>query len=193
MKNKNTIFTRIVIIALIIALYISTSFAANPKEIPKQNILDAQVAVQNIKDEYLKKAQANGFIKKAPETIIFVSFSMPTPSLKQIIQDAARYQIPVVIRGLYKNSFKETIEKIFDLVKEDNKGGVLINPLWFKQYDIKTVPALVISGGGVNTNKDHQEFDVVYGNIPIKKLLKIIVERGSEAKAAQNILNRGNS
>ena len=166
----------------------------------KQKIQDYQELIGSIKEQQIKNAQAKGFIKPVPQAIVFVSFSMPVLSLKQIIQDASRYQIPVVICGLHENSFRKTIEKIFDLVKEDNNGGVLINPMWFKKYNIKAVPALVVNGGerdGVYGADEREsifkksKFDVIYGNIPLKKALTIIAEQGSMANVAKNILHRG--
>lgn len=221
MKYINTTL----ITVILVALYASSSFAGNTNDIIRQEMLrrekivkeitkerdgfkeckkEAQQKVQNyhgairvIKDRYIKNAQAKGLIKHPPQAVVFVSFSMPTLSLKQIIQDAARYQIPVVIRGLYENSFRKTIEKIFELVKEDNKGGILINPMWFKKYDIKAVPAVVVSSGeGSDANEREisfkkNGFDVVYGNIPLKRALTIIAEQGSMADIAKNVLSRG--
>ena len=117
-----------------------------------------------------------------PQAIVFISLAMPELSIKQIIQDAERYEIPVVIRGLYRNSFKETASKIFDLIKESNQGGILINPRWFKQYEIKAVPAVVVS--------QEDRFDVVYGNIHLKKALEIIAERGDLAAVAKKVLEK---
>ena len=167
----------------------------------KQKIQDYQELIGSIKEQHTKNAQAKSHIKPALQAVVFVSFSMPTLSLKQIIQDAAYYQIPVVVRGLHENSFRKTIGKIFDLVKETNKGGVLINPNWFKEYDIKVVPAVVVTDG-VNSNKetkanqktDNREvnkFDVVYGNIHLKRALTIIADKGSFAHIAKTVLNRG--
>ena len=118
--------------------------------------------------------------QSVPQVIIFISLTMPELSIKQIIQDAARYEIPVVLRGLYRNSFKETMSKIFDLVKEPNRGGILINPRWFKQYEIQSVPAVVVSQA--------DRFDVVYGNLHLKKALEIIAEHGDLAAVAKKIL-----
>lgn len=149
-----------------------------------------QNVVKDIKEQHLKKSSFQEKLKPTPQAIVFVSFSMPLLSLKQLIQDATRYQVPVVIRGLHEKSFRKTIAKIFDLVKENNKGGVSINPVWFRKYDIKTVPAVVVNQEGETTDSIVQEFDVVYGNIPLKRALTIIAEKGSAAKVAQDILVR---
>lgn len=118
-----------------------------------------------------------------PKAIIFVSFSMPDLSLKQIIKDAARYQIPVVVRGLIANSFKKTAARIFELVKGNNQGGIAINPIWFKRYSINAVPACVVSVG--------EDFDVIYGNLRIKNMLEIVTANGTTGTIAKTILAGG--
>ena len=134
--------------------------------------------------ENLKKTAVNnlgqGTEQKAPNAVIFVSLSMPDLALKQLIAEGKKYQIPVVMHGLYKNSFQETAAKIFNLVKEKNQGGIAIDPLWFKEFNIQTVPAFVIRHG--------HDFDVVYGNIFLKRALEIIAENGVAAKEARDIL-----
>ena len=238
MKNIFNLLTRAMLLSILTVLCACTAFAGNTndiinrerlrsekttkeivkvnagfakyKEISKQRAQEYQELVQTIKERHIENARAKGIIRKAPQAVVFVSFSMPTLSLKQIIQDAAHYQIPVVVRGLRENSFRKTIEKIFDLVKEDNKGGILINPVWFRKYDIKTVPAVVVSCGEADAsceeNKKNgkneksvksdggdgfKKTDVVYGNIPLKRALTIIAERGDAPKVAKDILNRG--
>jgi conjugal transfer pilus assembly protein TrbC len=107
-------------------------------------------------------------------TYCFVSLGMPDQVLKAYFVEAHHLHIPVVIRGLYTTdtkahpmgTFQETAARLFDLVKDKKLGGVLINPLWFKQFNIQVVPALVV--------EKEKGFDVVYGNIPIKKQLTII-------------------
>ncbi|CAL7962392.1 conjugal transfer pilus assembly protein TrbC [Gammaproteobacteria bacterium] len=152
------------------------------KKISMQKNSDYQQIIEAIKNKHQRQLKINEKLNTTEQAIVFVSFSMPDLSLKQIINDASRYKIPVVIRGLYKNSFRETVNKIFELVKENNKGGIAINPRWFRDYEIKAVPAVVISSGAKS--------DVVYGNILIKRSLSIIAERGETSAIARDILNR---
>ena len=76
-------------------------------------------------------------------------------------------------------------------------GGVSINPLLFRSFSIRVVPALVITDDqSYCVTKSHSKnkhvvcptnnFDVVYGNIPIYKQLKIISEK-STSLARKNI------
>ncbi len=152
------------------------------KENSMQQLKNYQPIVETIKNRHQKKPKIGETRGKA---IIFVSFSMPDLSLKQIIYDSEHYQVPVVIRGLYKNSFRKTIEKIFELIKETSKGGIAINPRWFKEYDIKVVPAVVVN------QEQGTKSDMVYGNIPLKRALEMVAEKGETADTAKKILNIG--
>ena len=138
--------------------------------------------VKNSRREHFGQTAHAPFNQPDPQVIVFISLGMPELSIKQIINDAERYEIPVVIRGLYRNSFKETMSRIFNLVRDKNKGGILINPRWFKQYEIQSVPAVVVSQAN--------DFDVVYGNVPLKRALEIIAERGELAAVAKKILEK---
>ena len=164
------------------------------KKIAEQNVKNYEPIISSFKKQYIQSIKSKNSIKPAPEAVIFVSFSMPDLSLKQIIEDAARYQIPVVVRGLIDNSFKKTIAKVFELVKDNNKGGILINPMWFKQYAITAVPACIVNEGTKEKVKEEEKeknsFDVIYGNIRIKNMLELIATSGENGSIAQDILNR---
>jgi len=153
------------------------------KKIPTLKTQQYQTYIDNLGVN--TKTLSAQFIKPAPQAIVFVSFSMPDLLLQQIMQQAASYQIPVVIRGLYQNSFHATVNKIFKLVKKTNHGGVLIDPIWFYKFDIKTVPALVV--------RNNNNFDVIYGNLPLKKALEIIKNRGRQKVIAEDILEENNN
>jgi type-F conjugative transfer system pilin assembly protein TrbC len=212
-KGKNIKFNKLMLLTIVILMLFGSfnAFAGNTndfinqvklnrdkitKEILKSNnafldfrkisakkVTDYQTTIEDIKNKHQGKLKTGRKIRKTEKAIVFVSFSMPELSLKQIIHDAARYRVPVVIRGLYQNSFRKTVEKMFKFVKENKKGGIAINPRWFKEYGIKMVPAVVVA-------KEHGPEDVVYGNIPLKKALLLIVDRGELSNVAQSILDR---
>lgn len=163
---------------------------------------------------------------------LFVSLGMPDAVLTQYLKQAKQYHIPVVIRGLYtakndisvdKNigSFSDTANRVFSLLKEEDNndgnnnkisskknamGGVLINPLLFRSFNIKVVPALVVTQHQScvinhhqstqtikNTKCNSNNFDVVYGNIPIQKQLEIISEKSKDAVRAEIAKSRLNT
>lgn len=113
----------------------------------------------------------------------FLSFSLPDEALGRLIDQASRYQIPATIRGLIDNNMQKTTAKMFDLVKENNRGGLSIDPEAFGRYGITAVPALVVRCG--------KTFDVVYGDISLKGLLKKVSENGTCRKTAKQYLKKG--
>lgn len=111
--------------------------------------------------------------KKTERPLLFVSLGMPDALLKQLLMEAHREKVSVVIRGFYHDSFDATLKRLFELMPKDKMNkhfdGLLINPLWFKQYHITTVPALVMPYA-----KD--EYDVVFGNTTLNDALAMIRE-----------------
>lgn len=83
-------------------------------------------------EEELKQA-------KKDQLLVFVSFSMPEASLKSLAQDATKYNALLVMRGLYKDSFVKTANKLKDL-----GISVDINPELFETHQITAVPTFVV-------------------------------------------------
>lgn len=101
---------------------------------------------------------------------IFISFSMPEKLLEQVAHEAASLHIPLVLNGMHHHSMRETLNKIFSLVKKDKNVSIQLDPLSFEKYEIKRVPTLVIDDG--------QSKDVIRGNMKIKDMLELIDKHG---------------
>ncbi|KTD66207.1 putative conjugative transfer protein TrbC [Legionella santicrucis] len=139
--------------------------------------------------------------KNVDGAVLFVSFSMPKALLFALGDEAARFNIPLVINGLVEGDFKKTIQTFKRLNQEAsirhlNFQGVSIDPVWFTQYRISSVPALVVTQGSsscqTQTACPDSLFDVVYGNASIKKSLELIGTKGLAAPdVAKKILERG--
>lgn len=181
-------------------------------EIPSKMIETLKIKSSQVQSEHkslvdsLMQSATDGLQSKqkplgAEGAILFVSFSMPDSLLFALADEAAQFHIPVVINGLVKGDFKKTVETFKRLNDEAQKQhlnfkGVSIDPVWFSQFQITSVPALVVtepvkacSQGQTCTN---QLFDVVYGNASIKKGLEIIAQKGDAApQLARTILENG--
>jgi conjugal transfer pilus assembly protein TrbC len=118
--------------------------------------------------------------KKKPEVIYFVSSSIPTEGMRNILRDADRLGIPAVMRGLIGNDFRRTAAYIMELVQPENVGGVQIDPTLFKQYGITVVPALIVTCG--------TKHDRVEGNVKLDRALEIIAEDGDCKDVASHYL-----
>jgi conjugal transfer pilus assembly protein TrbC len=151
----------------------------------------------------LKQSTTEGLKNKqkpqgAQGAVLFVSFSMPDSLLFTLSDEAAQFHIPVVINGLVDGDFKKTIETFKRLNTEAQKQhlnfkGVSIDPVWFSQFHITSVPALVVTKAcSQTTTCTNQPFDVVYGNASIKKGLELISQKGDAApNLARTILEKG--
>lgn len=139
--------------------------------------------------------------KVADGAILFVSFSMPASLIIDMANQAQSLGIAVIIRGLVDNKMPQTLQRIMDLkrlAKSMHKpfSGIGIDPVWFEQFHITAVPALVVTrrpaGCIAQSYCKDQPFDVVYGNAPISESLKEIASRGSKVPAgvAKRILKR---
>ncbi len=154
------------------------------KSITRQYEQDAQFAEKKaneiINNNIQHKPNAS---KPMSSVLVFVSFSMPRQSLEEYLRDAKKIHASVIIRGLIDNSFQKTFLVIANLVKTSGGEGVELNPLWFKRFGIKEVPAVVIVPEGSACFKqdicsNETDFDVMKGDITLAAALKIIRDKG---------------
>ena len=171
----------------------------------KTNSLKNQADYKPLIDTLMQQATSNvpqkQHLQPVPNAILFVSFSMPESLLFALADEAADFNIPVVIKGLVQNDFKKTIETFDRLHRKAKKqhltfNGVSIDPVWFQQFNITAGPALVVSLRPLRcetaTVCPNLPFDVVYGNAHLKKGLELIAERGDAAPmTAKHILEQG--
>ncbi|WP_299006913.1 type-F conjugative transfer system pilin assembly protein TrbC [uncultured Shewanella sp.] len=135
--------------------------------------------------------------RAASGVIIFASLSMPTTSLRQLLRQSAAFQVPIVIRGVLPQGFAPTIKKMQSLITHKDKvieSGFAINPLWFKQFNIKQVPSFVaVKPGKCLDHKacNSTDFDVVAGNISLQDALRILSDKGEVPVVASTTLARG--
>src|SRR5580658_5555632 len=127
---------------------------------------------------------------KNANIFIFISFSMPKESIKGWMKEAAIIHAPVVIRGLVNNSFKATVQKMAELAK-DNQGGMQVDPNLFRRYNIKNVPAVVVTNQAncLPNQSCREDYDVIYGNVHLGYALEKIANRDDAVSAiAQEML-----
>lgn len=117
-------------------------------------------------EELSKKLKSElGDSKK--EILVFVSFSMPKLSLRELSKASKKYNAKLILRGIYKESFRKTAEKILEI---DKKGLSLeINPKLFKQYEIKQVPTFVLIEGGDEISRLSGNVTLEYAKSELEK------------------------
>ncbi|EGV5523656.1 type-F conjugative transfer system pilin assembly protein TrbC [Salmonella enterica] len=112
--------------------------------------------------------------------IYFVSLGIPREGLLLMLNDARRYNIPPTIRGLVNNDMRQTAAMMFELNKQGNDVGVQIDPTLFAEYNIRVVPALVVTCPG--------HHDVIRGSLPLRQALEKVAESGDCAETARTLL-----
>ncbi len=142
----------------------------------------------------------------ASQAVLFVSLRMPDNALKAYFKQGKQYHIPLVIRGLYTEkqneianqfvgSFRDTANRVKQLIKESKAGGVSIDPLLFRAFNIHVVPALVVYDDDLTCIKQTNHviyiscpvsrLDIISGNLPIKKLLSIVANQSKSSMRSE--------
>lgn len=178
--------------------YQSSIQSINNQQLLKANAY--QEVVQTLNQQAMSKStgQNQQESNQASGVLVFVSLGMPQDVLRQIIIQANQLGIPVVVRGVLNNNFKESAKVLFGILHPQNqspiKGGITVDPKWFKEFGITQVPAVVAVGNAAPCYQDNcptPPFDIIYGNIPIPEALKKIAQQGDVAQnVAQSYLSK---
>ena len=121
---------------------------------------------------------------------VFASFSMPEPSLKAVLTDAADLGIPVVFNGFVDNSVLATEERVRSIYEgSDISQGFIIDPTLFTRFEVSAVPTLVSTMVNLDVCETQgcdaevvPEHDRAAGNVPLRFLLEVIA-KGETANA----------
>lgn len=127
--------------------------------------------------------------------ILFVTFGMPRPSLDRMIDDAARLQAPLILRGLVDGSMRATRQRIAELMGT-RRVAWQIDPTLFARFDVTVAPTLVIVDPAkpvtvqcTTSQCTPPAFAKVAGDVTAAYALRHIAERdAAHADAARNAL-----
>ncbi len=98
--------------------------------------------------------------KITDKLLVFVTLTMPIHSLKELLQQAAKYKAVLILRGLKDNSFKQTLAVLQELNAAPD-SGFEINPELFARFKIDKVPVFI-------RIKDDKEIARIAGNISLE-------------------------
>jgi conjugal transfer pilus assembly protein TrbC len=87
---------------------------------------------------------------RGPELMVFVSFSIPRPSLERIVAESERTGAVLVLRGLKGNSLTRMGEEVAQLIGK-RQVTAIIHPPAFTQFKVTQVPALVLANASQAT------------------------------------------
>lgn len=152
----------------------------------KEHTNKIQAEEGSITDQIIKNTQnLNQERRRQPVQgiVIFVSFNMPKELLWSYFKQAETYGARIVLRGLIDGSFKQTIKAMN--LGNDRYLKLDINPILFKQYKIKYVPAIVIAGDkveGIDT------VDKFVGSVTLKYALEESASKGDQQQFSKEKL-----
>ncbi|MEM9838015.1 MAG: type-F conjugative transfer system pilin assembly protein TrbC [Pseudomonadota bacterium] len=148
--------------------------------------LDAMVAgMDGIVRERTRTGEEGG-------VYVLASLGMPEPSLKRLIEDAHRAEVPVVLRGFVGGSLAETARRIRAVIgveAEGVLGGVVIDPRVFRVFGAHEVPVFVATASplpecdGLDCSAPPPPHDRIAGNVSLEAALTALVEEGDEGSA----------
>ena len=134
------------------------------------------------------------------KVFLLASFSIPRPSLRQMMQEARAHDIPIVFRGFVNNSVYDTraaLEETFGTV--DDSLGFAIDPTVFTRFRVTSVPQVIAVDETIDVCETPgcegdpiPPHDVVRGNLPLRYALKLIADHGEVGhEEAVRLLDEG--
>ncbi len=82
-----------------------------------------------------------------PTLLVFISFAMPDATLTRLVDQAARAQASLVLRGLAEGSLVRTVARVQQLIGS-RKVAVQIDPQAFDRYAVTQTPTFVLVRDG---------------------------------------------
>lgn len=155
---------------------------------------EAEMIMDNFKnsmgDEGFDQDLRESILRPRPSLQIFVSSSMPQALLKNYAKEAHRYSGVLVFCGLPSGSFHKITELVMNISDENYPVAAQIDDEAFREFDIKTVPTIVLSKPTIMflEQTTQGQFDKISGNITIKAALEIFASQGDLARNARELL-----
>ena len=130
---------------------------------------------------------------------LFASFSMPPASLRTMMVEAQRLEVPIVFQGFVENSVFATQTALQTVFGEDaDTVGFGIDPTMFVRFSVESVPQLIVLRDPLEVcemqgcvGEAPPPHDVIRGNIPLEAGLEIIARgQGDAPQVAAQLLAR---
>jgi len=122
------------------------------------------------------------------EVLVFLSLAVPPASWAQWAREAARTDVPLLLRGVAPDGFRATVAEIGDRLG-GHAAGVAIDPRLFRLFGVERVPAVVVVPGGVAAcasrgcaDDGPPPFDRVTGNTGLEAALEAVAAEGDAGR-----------
>lgn len=130
--------------------------------------------------------ETENFRYEGATVFLLASFSMPKPSLRQMMAEARAFGVPVIFRGFVNNSVHDTqaaLEEAFGSL--DEAEGFSIDPTLFARFRVTSVPQVIAVGATIDvcdtpgcSDDPVPPHDRVAGNVPLDFALHLIAGQG---------------
>lgn len=138
------------IAGVVFGLSVTVAQAAAPPSGPRIDALPQSVSppptldLEALARTYAASAQGPGrAADSGPPLLVFISLSMPRASLERLFAQAERAGAVLVLRGLVKESWRETGAALHPLLAR-HRVALQIDPQAFDRYGIAAVPSMVL-------------------------------------------------
>jgi len=108
--------------------------------------IDLEALARGYASQSEAMTQAQG-LAMGPGLLVFVSLSMPRPTLQRLIDQAARVKASIVLRGFANGSLRDTVAQVQGLIGT-RQVAVQIDPQAFDRYAVTRVPTFVLIRAG---------------------------------------------
>ena len=108
--------------------------------------IDLEALARGYASQCEAMTQAQG-LATGPGLLVFVSLSMPRPTLQRLVGQAARAKASIVLRGFANGSLRDTVAQVQGLIGS-RQVAVQIDPLAFDRYAVTRVPTFVLVRDG---------------------------------------------
>ena len=108
--------------------------------------IDLEALARGYASQSEAMTQAQG-LATGPGLLVFVSLSMPRPTLQRLVDQAARAKASIVLRGFANGSLRDTVAQVQGLIGS-RQVAVQIDPQAFDRYTVTRVPTFVLVRDG---------------------------------------------
>jgi conjugal transfer pilus assembly protein TrbC len=108
--------------------------------------IDLEALARGYASQAEAMTRAQGLVA-GPGLLVFVSLSMPRPTLQRLVDQAARAKASIVLRGFANGSLRDTVAQVQGLIGS-RQVAVQIDPQAFDRFAVTRVPTFVLVRDG---------------------------------------------
>jgi conjugal transfer pilus assembly protein TraW len=133
---------------------------------------------QDKQEGALKEARSSFYKSQEGQILVFISSSMSKVNIRSLLEEAKNIRASILLRGFIDNSFVKTTNYIQEYYSKDQDlGGILIDPESFKDFNVDSVPTFVLLE---KSSKKGNKYRKLVGNITLSAASEILKKAPSD-------------